>query len=516
MGSRMVSQILLPMAVYVDPQLTNKWREEFDPTFKFKRLFNMSELDTSDIKATNSYRHQRYHLSESAVLPSTRSNAVMLLGKGISVCNGPTPSTDGWRIMTPAFGVAQIRLITEIFFEIAGQDIWSQQIALGQKDSAQVDVLSGLRRMTLDVIGKSRAHRNARAKMDSIANRIVMESKANAKLEGLDAKRALVSVLVKARMPSSLPESQRLTQAEVIAHNPSMEELNSLPYIETVDPQGPNDPHIPVLAGNTDTEIWGEDAREFIPERWENLPDAVSLVPGVWANLLTFFAGTTNCIGFWFSLVEHVSLYSLPCSSRPPVHSSSKRRFRRAVFGTLQPDSLRLAHPPFMVHIVSLFAEFPFDSGSGSDFLWSNREYMKFPIGSTPPASVDQLWTGGPGEDGAESKKPQPRKRNVFDSDNYIEDDEHDTAEGSYREIWRAEFVRLGELPCVDGVRLESAREVREISVATVESRGDIHAMHEVHGSTFWVKFNHIMGMGSGDGKPVFCSSTSLVDMVTY
>ncbi|KAJ7867103.1 hypothetical protein B0H14DRAFT_3442022 [Mycena olivaceomarginata] len=59
--------------------------------------------------------------------------------------------------------------------------------------------------------------------------------------------------------------------------------------------------------------MWGEDAREFKSERWENLSDAVGLVPGVWANLLTFFAGTTNCIGFRFSLIEHVSLSSLVC-----------------------------------------------------------------------------------------------------------------------------------------------------------------------------------------------------------
>ncbi|KAJ7867096.1 cytochrome P450 [Mycena olivaceomarginata] len=217
-----------------------------------------------------------------------------------------------------------------------------------------------------------RAARNARAKMDIIANQIVMESKADAKLEGLDAKRDLVSVLVKANMSRSLPESQRLTHAEVIAQiptflvgghettsiatawalhalsqhpavqvklrqelltlstdNPSMEELNSLPYLENrrfhapafplskpyIDKAGKSHDsllipkgqmiHIPILAVNTDTDIWGEDAREFKYTRaLENLPDTVGLVPGVWANLLTFFAGTTNCIGFRFSLIE--------------------------------------------------------------------------------------------------------------------------------------------------------------------------------------------------------------------
>jgi hypothetical protein len=53
--------------------------------------------------------------------------------------------------------------------------------------------------------------------MDVIANRIVMESKADAKLEGLEAKLDLVSVLVKANMSPSVPENQRLTHAEIIA-----------------------------------------------------------------------------------------------------------------------------------------------------------------------------------------------------------------------------------------------------------------------------------------------------------
>ncbi|KAJ7770516.1 cytochrome P450 [Mycena metata] len=66
--------------------------------------------------------------------------------------------------------------------------------------------------------------------------------------------------------------------------------------------------HIPILAVNTDKEIWGEDAAEFKPERWEHVPKAASAVPGVWANLLSFFAGPHNCIGFRFSVVEQKAL----------------------------------------------------------------------------------------------------------------------------------------------------------------------------------------------------------------
>ncbi|KAJ7701307.1 cytochrome P450, partial [Mycena olivaceomarginata] len=238
-------------------------------------------------------------------------------------------------------------------------------------------------------------------KMDGISSQIGMQSKANAILEGLNVKRDLMSVLVKANMSPSLSESQPLTQAEglflcakmltffvaghestsvatawaphalsqstaiqvklrnelltLLIDNLPIEELNSLPYLETVvgqalyfhapamftqrmaredgvvplskpytDKAGKSHGslfvrflgqtiHIPILAGNTDTEIWGEDAREFKPERWESLQDAVSLVPGVRANLFTSFAGTTNCIGPRISLIEHVSVYSLVC-----------------------------------------------------------------------------------------------------------------------------------------------------------------------------------------------------------
>jgi hypothetical protein len=55
-----------------------------------------------------------------------------------------------------------------------------------------------------------RAHRNAWAKMDGIASQIVKESKANAKLEGPDAERDLVSVLVKANVSQSAGEPTSL------------------------------------------------------------------------------------------------------------------------------------------------------------------------------------------------------------------------------------------------------------------------------------------------------------------
>ncbi|KAI0822367.1 cytochrome P450 [Trametes gibbosa] len=65
---------------------------------------------------------------------------------------------------------------------------------------------------------------------------------------------------------------------------------------------------IPILTLNQDKTIWGEDALDFRPERWESLPEAVSSIPGVWSHTLTFLGGQHACIGYRFSLVEMKAL----------------------------------------------------------------------------------------------------------------------------------------------------------------------------------------------------------------
>ncbi|KAF9236876.1 cytochrome P450 [Melanogaster broomeanus] len=61
---------------------------------------------------------------------------------------------------------------------------------------------------------------------------------------------------------------------------------------------------IPLLAINRSKELWGPDAHEFNPERWQNLPESVSNIPGVWGNMLTFLGGPRACIGYRFALLE--------------------------------------------------------------------------------------------------------------------------------------------------------------------------------------------------------------------
>ncbi|KAI0666625.1 cytochrome P450 [Trametes maxima] len=65
---------------------------------------------------------------------------------------------------------------------------------------------------------------------------------------------------------------------------------------------------LPILALHRSKEIWGEDASEFRPERWERPPEAISAVPGVWGHLLTFIGGPRACIGYRFALIEFKAL----------------------------------------------------------------------------------------------------------------------------------------------------------------------------------------------------------------
>ncbi|KAJ7738946.1 cytochrome P450 [Mycena metata] len=65
---------------------------------------------------------------------------------------------------------------------------------------------------------------------------------------------------------------------------------------------------VPIAGLNRDPRIWGPDAAEFKPDRWDNVPEAANAIPGVWAHLFSFLGGPHNCIGWRFSLAEMKSL----------------------------------------------------------------------------------------------------------------------------------------------------------------------------------------------------------------
>ncbi|QRV79355.1 cytochrome P450 family protein [Ceratobasidium sp. AG-Ba] len=62
--------------------------------------------------------------------------------------------------------------------------------------------------------------------------------------------------------------------------------------------------HIPLEGMNVSKDIWGQDAHEFNPDRWNNLPKAAKANPGLYANLMNFSIGPSSCPASRWALVE--------------------------------------------------------------------------------------------------------------------------------------------------------------------------------------------------------------------
>jgi cytochrome P450 len=63
--------------------------------------------------------------------------------------------------------------------------------------------------------------------------------------------------------------------------------------------------YIPNRSVNMDKKVWGEDADEFKPERWENLPKDYDST----FSMMTFIAGPHHCIGRNMSIMVSVADY---------------------------------------------------------------------------------------------------------------------------------------------------------------------------------------------------------------
>ncbi|KAJ7743886.1 cytochrome P450 [Mycena olivaceomarginata] len=102
-------------------------------------------------------------------------------------------------------------------------------------------------------------------------------------------------------------EAQTKLREELLAvssDSPTMDELNSLVWLECVDDVLPlGKPYIDQNGGMHDSLPIRKGQIIYIPIL-ANVPKAANNVSGMWANLLTFFAGPHDCIGFRFSLVE--------------------------------------------------------------------------------------------------------------------------------------------------------------------------------------------------------------------
>ncbi|KAF9815448.1 hypothetical protein IEO21_04619 [Rhodonia placenta] len=430
--------------------LYESWVERHGTTFKYNGWAGAYRLFTADTRAVN---YIQSHSNDYWKPEISRFSLIQILGHGLLSVEGDRHRQQVWN-NNPAFGPAQIRGLTEIFVEKAQKlcEFWRNELSKNG-EPGRIEVLNGLSKMTLDVIGLAgfnydfnslnvdgkpnelneafnvlfrsldgfailpvlqavfpplrllpdrRSRRIASAV--KVMRRIGMELISNKKAEIVAAAtsdqkeknklqdRDLLTLLLKSNLSRDNPESQRLSDKDVLAQvptfliaghettsnavawclyaltqnseiqqklrdelwsvpteDPTMDELNELPYLEavvreTMRVHAPvpatervaikddvillNTPYvdihgqvqdsvrvrkgdhifIPIIAMNKSKALWGEDAFEFKPERWESIPDAVQTIPGVWANMMSFLGGAHSCIGFRFSVVEMKAL----------------------------------------------------------------------------------------------------------------------------------------------------------------------------------------------------------------
>ncbi|KAF9484969.1 cytochrome P450 [Pholiota conissans] len=418
-----------------------KWIEQYGPTITYRMFLGSSRLYTIDPKALN-HMMMNYYIYQRP--EAARSGLRKILGNGVLVVEEDKHKQQR-RIMNPAFGAAQIRELTEVFIEksIELRDAWTSEISQPEANG-DVEVLSWLSKMTLDVIGqagfnyrfdalagktselseafstifesatslslfaiarylipalrilpdpKAQTIKASRETMDRIGNELLSESKADISSQKTSwTRRDLLSLLLRANVSTDLPPSQRMSDEDVLAQvptflvaghettstattwalfalsqnlqaqaklrgellsvgtdNPTMDELNALPYLDAVvretlrvypPVEGPSRVAVqddflpfskpimgrngkmvngiwikkgqsiilPIKTINRDKSIWGEDAKEFRPDRWEKIPEGAASIPGIWGNLMTFIGGPRACIGYRFSLVEMKAL----------------------------------------------------------------------------------------------------------------------------------------------------------------------------------------------------------------
>ncbi|EJD39291.1 cytochrome P450 [Auricularia subglabra TFB-10046 SS5] len=65
---------------------------------------------------------------------------------------------------------------------------------------------------------------------------------------------------------------------------------------------------VPIWLINRNKAIWGPDANVFRPERWDNVPQEASSIPGISPNLMSFIGGPRSCVGHRFAVAEMKAL----------------------------------------------------------------------------------------------------------------------------------------------------------------------------------------------------------------
>ncbi|CAK5270143.1 unnamed protein product, partial [Mycena citricolor] len=431
-----------------DRGLLDEWAKLYGRVYRTRRMMGGYNLVITDTKAIHHFLTQTGVYQKSKMM---RSMLGRIVGPGILVVEGEQHRNQR-KIMNPAFGLPQVRELTEIFIQKSVQlrDVWLAAATSSPENAASVEALSALSKTTLDIIGLAgfnhdinalaadahtqpdeladafeklfeaetgfdllglfisrvplmsrlptkqyRTTKAAQARMIASGRRLLAESKREVQQNGSFASgtgraRDLLALLVKANMDKDIPESQRLSDEDVLAQVPTFlvaghettstavtwalfaltqhksvqdrlreevrgvatdfptfDELNSLPYLDcivketlrlyppvtqtsrvaVVDDVLPleepfTDIHgiahssllvkqgqivlIPIAMLNRDKSIWGEDALEFKPGRWDS--SISNSIPGIYSHMLTFIGGPRNCIGYRFALAEMKAL----------------------------------------------------------------------------------------------------------------------------------------------------------------------------------------------------------------
>nr|BED42949.1 cytochrome P450 monooxygenase [Trametes versicolor] len=436
------------IAAMDDTLLPDTWFTRYGKNLIDREFFMRPRLWSLDPRAIH---HVLSHPNDFPRPEEAQRGIRDLLGRGLLSVWGEEHRKQR-RILNPAFGPAQIRDLTHIFVEksIELREYWANATRSGTArvnvnsdlskltldiigiagfgydfnalnpegtpnelsmafrklfmGTPSISSLGPVLRLWFPILKRIRTERGATLEYASqtfqrIGTQLVEDRKAailkeasEKHLQGIGRKdlqgRDLLTLLIRANMAQDVPESQRLSNEDVIGQiptfllaghettstsstwalyslskypkvqqklreellsvssdTPTMEELSALPYLDAVvtetlrlhppiamltrvaaqdDVIPLNEPFtdrhgklhseiriakgnkiiVPIMAMHRSRELWGEDAMEFKPERWQQPPEAISAIPGVWGHLLTFIGGPRACIGYRFSIIE--------------------------------------------------------------------------------------------------------------------------------------------------------------------------------------------------------------------
>ncbi|KAJ7633677.1 cytochrome P450 [Mycena polygramma] len=129
---------------------TQAWQERYGPTYRFHGLMSATQLYTIDTVALHHIVNKSDIYQKS---PMIRFTLRSMLGEGLLVAEDDE-HTKLRKVMSPAFGPSQIRGLTQLFVDksLELSKVWGNETP-DDSGWARIDVLAGLRAMTLDVIG---------------------------------------------------------------------------------------------------------------------------------------------------------------------------------------------------------------------------------------------------------------------------------------------------------------------------------------------------------------------------